>query len=327
MEEMKSPARAVLAATLLALSLHAAPVPAQSWPGKPVKFIVSLGAGAGADIGARLYADRLTKMWGQPVVVENRPGADGVLAINAVIGAHDDHTLLWGPTSNFIAHPYTLDKFPYDPNELVPVARISNTVVTIGVPPSLNVKSLKDLMALVRAQPGKLNFATATTNTDVILAAYFKVAGLDVQKVSYKDTVSALNDLIENRIQIYAAAYAIVRSQAQSGRITLLVVTNRDRAPGLDLPTVAEAGFPQLNFDGLVALIAARSSGLSNAARERIAADVKTVSADRQVAERLAATAQLNNPGTGAELAASMKEQAQQLDAAARQAGLKRRAQ
>jgi tripartite-type tricarboxylate transporter receptor subunit TctC len=300
---------------------------AQSWPSKPVKLTVSLGPGAGADLSARLYADRFAKMWGQPVVVENRPGADGVLAINAVIGARDDHNLLWGPTSNFVAHPYTLDKLPYDPNELVPVARVSNTVVTIGVPPSFNVKSVKELMELVRAQPGKLNFATATTNTDVIMEAYFKSTGLDAQKVSYKDTVSALNDLVESRIQIYVAAYAIVRAQAQSGRIKLLAVTTRARAPGLDLPTVAEAGFPQLNFDGLVAVMAARSSNLAAAARERIAADVKTVSQDKQVADRLAATAQLNNPGTAADLAANMKEQAQQLDAAARQAGVKRKAQ
>ena len=78
---------------------------AQSWPQRPVKFVLSLGAGSGADIGARLYADRLTKLWGQPVVVENRPGGDGVIAINAVIQAKDDHTLLWGPTANFVGHP------------------------------------------------------------------------------------------------------------------------------------------------------------------------------------------------------------------------------
>ena len=78
---------------------------AQAWPTKPVRFILSLGPGSGADLGARLYADRLTKMWGQPVVVENRPGGDGVIAINAVIQAKDDHTLLWGPTANFVGHP------------------------------------------------------------------------------------------------------------------------------------------------------------------------------------------------------------------------------
>jgi tripartite-type tricarboxylate transporter receptor subunit TctC len=312
----------IAGAALLALATAAG---AQSWPQKPVRLIVSLGAGSGADIGARLYADRLTRMWAQPVVVENRPGADGVLAINAVISAKDDHTLLWGPTSNFIAHPYTLEKLPYDPNELVPVARITNTVVTLAVSPALGVDSLKDLFARIKAQPGNWNFASATTNTDVIIAAFFKGAGLDVQKVAYRDTVSALNDLLENRIQIYGAAYAIVKSQAQAGRVKLLAITNRKRAPGLDVPTVAELGYPQLDFDGLVAIIAARSSGLTDAARDRIAADVKTVSADPQIAERLQATAQINNPGTAVELAANMREQAAQLDAAAKQAGIERR--
>jgi tripartite-type tricarboxylate transporter receptor subunit TctC len=309
----------------LALALAVVPVLAQSWPTKPVRMIVSLGAGSGADIGARLFADRLTRIWGQPVIVENRPGADGVLAINAVISAKDDHTLLWGPTSNFVAHPYTLEALPYDPNELVPVARITNTVVTIAVPPALGANSLKDLFAQIKAQPGKWNFASATTNTDVIIAAFFKSAGLDVQKVSYKDTVSALNDLLENRIQIYGAAYAIVRTQAQSGRVKLLAITNRNRAPGLDVPTVTELGYPLLEFDGLVAIFAARSSGFPDAARDRIAADVKTVATDPVVAERLQATAQINNPGTAVELAANMKEQAAQLDAAAKQAGIPRK--
>jgi tripartite-type tricarboxylate transporter receptor subunit TctC len=307
----------------LMLALLTVPVAAQSWPQRPVKFIVSLGPGAGADIGARLFADRLTRLWGQPVVVENRPGADGVLAINAVLSAKDDHTFLWGPTSNFTGHPYTLEKLPYDAHDMLPVARVTSTVVTIAVPASLNVGSLKELVERVRSQPGKFNFASATTVTDVIMAAFFKSAGLDVQKVSYKDTVSALNDLIQERIQIYGAAYAIVRTQAQAGRVKLLAVTNRQRVPGLDLPTVSELGFAQLNFDGLVGLIAARSSGISDAVRDRIAADVKTVAADPVIAERLAATAQINNPGSGADLQASTDEQAAQLAATAKILGLK----
>ena len=307
------------------LAAFAIPSLAQTWPQRPVKFILPLGPGAGADIGARLFADQLTRRWGQPVVVENRPGADGIVAINAVIAARDDHTLLWGPSSTFVGHPYTLDKLPYDPAELVPVARVTNTVVTIAVPASLKVGSLKELMALARAQPGKLNFASVTTVTDIIFAGYFKSAGLDVQKISYKDTVTALNDLVEGRIHMYGAAYAIVRAQAQSGRIKLLAVTNRGRMPGLDLPTVAEAGFPELNFDGLVGVIAARSSGISDAARERIAADVKAVAADPVISERLIATAQVNSPGTGAELAASIDEQAANLAATAKVLGLKPR--
>jgi len=320
---MKKIARLAVIIVFAALSMHAVPSLAQTWPQRPVKFILPLGPGAGADIGARLFADQLARRWGQPVVVENRPGGDGIIAINAVIAARDDHTLLWGPSSTFVGHPYTLDKLPYDPAELVPVARVTNTVVTIAVPASLNVGSLKELMALARAQPGRLNFASVTTVTDIIFAGYFKSAGLEVQKISYKDTVSALNDLVEGRIQMYGAAYAIVRAQAQSGRIKLLAITNRARVPGLDLPTVAEAGFPELNFDGLVGLIAARSSGISDAARERIAADVKAVAANPVVAERLIATAQVNSPGTGAELAASIDEQAANLAATARILGLK----
>jgi tripartite-type tricarboxylate transporter receptor subunit TctC len=307
----------------MALALAVVPVFAQSWPQRPVKFILPLGPGAGADIGARLYADGLTKRWGQPVVVENRPGGDGVIAINAVIAAKDDHTLLWGPSSTFVGHPYTLDKLPYDPKELVPVARVSTTVVSLAIPASMNVGSLKEFMALAREQPGKMNFASVTTVTDIVMAGYFKSAGLDVQKISYKDTVTALNDLIEGRIQMYGAAYAIVRTQAQAGRVKLLAVTNRNRVPGLDLPTVAEAGYPQLNFDGLVGLIAARSSGIGDAARDRIAADVKAVAADPTVAERMAATAQVNNPGTGADLQASIDEQAAQLAVTAKILGMK----
>src|SRR5438105_3526181 len=305
---------------VLALAMHAT---AQNWPQRPVKFILPLGPGAGADIGARLYADRLAKRWGQPIVVENRPGGEGVIAINAVIAAKDDHTLLWGPSSTFVGHPYTLDRLPYDPKELVPVARVSTTVVAIAVPGSMNVGSLKEFMAQAREQPGKLNFASVTTVTDIIFAGYFKRAGLDVQKVSYKDTVTALNDLVEGRIQMYGAAYAIVRTQAQSGRIKLLAVTNRNRAPGLDVPTVTEAGYPELIFDGLVGLIAARSSGITEAARERIVGDVKVVAADPLVAERLAATAQVNTPGTGAELQAALDEPAAQLAAQAKIVGLK----
>src|SRR5689334_21865032 len=253
---------------------------AQAWPSKPVRFIVSLGPGSGADLGARLYADRLTKLWGQPVVVDNRPGGDGVIAINAVIQAKDDHTLLWGPTANFVGHPYSLDQLPYDPKELVPVARVSGTVVTLGVPATMKVGSLKELLQQAKDKRGWLNWTTAVTMTDIILEGFLKTQGIDAAHVRYKQPAEAVNDLINDRIQLYSSAYAIVRAQAQGGKVKLLAVQARNRVPGLDLPTVAEAGFPGLNFEGLVGIIAARSSNLPEAAKERIAADIKTVSKD-----------------------------------------------
>jgi tripartite-type tricarboxylate transporter receptor subunit TctC len=296
---------------------------AQAWPSKPVRFIVSLGPGSGADLGARLYADRLTKMWGQAVVVDNRPGGDGVIAINAVIQAKDDHTLLWGPTANFVGHPYSLDKIPYDPGELVPVARVSGTVVTLGVPASLKVASLKELLDTAKQKQGSLNWTTAVTMTDIILEGFLKTQGIEAAHVRYKQPAEAVNDLINERIQLYSSAYAIVRAQAQGGKVRLLAVQARHRVPGLDLPTVSELGFPGLNFEGLVGILAARSSSLPGEARDRIGADVRTVSKDPFVAERLAATAQLNVPGDATEFAKSIDEQVKQLADAAKLLGIK----
>lgn len=321
---MKSLAYLAFGVVSSVLALIATPSLAQTWPQRTVKFVLPLGPGAGADLAARLLADRLTRHWGQPVVVENRPGGDGVVAINAVLSARDDHVLLFGPSSSFVGHPYTLDKFPYDPHDLVPVARVSNTVVCIAVPASLNIGSLKELMATAREQPGKFNWTTVTGVTDIIVAGYLKNAGIDMARVPYRDPVSALNDLAEGRIQFYGAAYAIVRSQAQAGRVKVLAVTNRGRAPSLaDLPTVAEAGFPELSFDGLVGLIAARGSDMPQALRERIAVDVKTMVADPVIIERLTATGQIVSPGTPAEFAAAIDEQAAHLATFAKALGIK----
>lgn len=317
---MKNISRLALALVLSVLSLQALP---QSWPQRPVKFILPLGPGSGADITGRLLADRLSKRWGQPVVVENRPGGDGVIAINAVISARDDHTLLYGPSSSFVGHPYSLDKMPYDPRELQPVARVSNTVVVIAVPASLKVSSLKDLIAMVRAEPGKLNWASITSVTDIVIEGFLKGAGLNAVKIAYKNPVAGLTDLTEGRLHFYSSAYAIVRGQAQAGRIKVLAVQNRGRVPGLDLPTVAEAGFPGLNFDGLVGLLAARSSGVPDAVRERIAADVKAELSDPVIVERMTATGQIVSPGTPAELAASIDEQAAHLAEFAKALGFK----
>ncbi|HYL91031.1 MAG TPA: tripartite tricarboxylate transporter substrate binding protein [Burkholderiales bacterium] len=306
-----------------ALAFPAASALAQDWPHKPVRFVLSLGPGSGADIGARLYADRLTRMWGQPVIVENKPGGDGVIAINAVIQAKDDHVLMWGPTANFVGHPYSLEQLPYDPKELVPVARVSGTVVTLEVPASMNVGSLKDILTMAREKRGWLNWTTAVTMTDIILEGFLKTQGIEAAHVRYKVPAEAVNDLISERLHLYSSAYAIVRPAVQSGKVKLLAVQARHRVPGLDLPTVSELGYPGLDFEGLVGIIAARSSNLSEAAKNRIAADIKTVSQDSLVAERLAATAQLNVPGNAAEFAQSIEDQTKQLNDSARLLGLK----
>src|SRR5437016_9489836 len=149
-----------------ALALLPASSAAQNWPQRPVRFLVTLGPGAGVDIGTRLLADRLSPRWGQPVVVENRPGGDGIVAITAFVNAHDDHVLLAAPSSSFTAHPYLHDNLPYKASDLAPIVRVSNTIITIAVPASLQVNSFADLVAMARAQPGKLNWAGTTGALD-----------------------------------------------------------------------------------------------------------------------------------------------------------------
>jgi tripartite-type tricarboxylate transporter receptor subunit TctC len=314
--------RSLFALSLMApLIVWAAPAAAQTWPQRTVKFVLPLGPGSGVDIGSRLLADRLSTRWGQPVVVENKPGGDGIVAISAFVGARDDHVLLSSPTSSFTAHPYLHDSLPYKPSDLAPIARVSNTLITIGVPASLNVGSLAELIALARAQPGKLNWAGTTGALDFVYAGFLKSAGLDMTKVPYRNPVEAANDLGEGRVQLYVAALAIVRPQLQAGKIRLIAVTNTVRAPTVpDVPTVKEAGHPELTFDGLVGLFGPPAMPI--ALRERIAGDVRAV-ADASIGARLADTGQVLNVGGPTEFGAATDEQRAKVAAIAKELGIK----
>ncbi len=294
---------------------------AQTWPQRPVKFILPLGAGAGADVSARIFADRLSMLWGKPVVVENRPGGDGFVAITAVLTARDDHTLLFSPASTFTAHPFLHTKLPYDPREIVPIAKVSNTLIAIAVPASMGINSMSEMVARAQAEPGKLNWAAVTGSTELAFAGFLKRTGITMAKVPYRDTVSALNDLGESRIHAFMAAYAIVRAQAEAGRVKVLAMTNRLRAPmAPDIPTVREAGYPALDFDGLAGLYT--FPGMSMQVRERIADDIREIGKDPAIAARLTGAGQALSTGTSAEFAAEIEEQRAAVAAIAKDLGI-----
>ncbi|MGC1467737.1 MAG: tripartite tricarboxylate transporter substrate binding protein [Pseudolabrys sp.] len=307
-KKIRRAASAIIAAAFLLPALWTTHAAAQSWPSRPVRFIVTLGAGSGVDIGARLFADKLSQRWGQSVVVENRPGGDGMVAITAFLAAHDDHVLLVSPVSSFTAHPYFHDKLPYDPKDLVPIARISNTVIALSVPTSLKVNSVKELVAMARAKPGQLNWTTATGSTDFVFAGFLHALNLKMAKVPYKNPVSAVNDLAEGRIQAYMPAYAIVRPQVASGKVKVLAISNHQRAPALpDVPTALELGYPSLDFDGLVGIFG--PPGIPQDVRAKIAADVKAIASDPVVFQKLTATGQIVSPGDSKEFAESIDQQ------------------
>jgi tripartite-type tricarboxylate transporter receptor subunit TctC len=300
---------------MAALVLPAASAVAQThaWPQRPVKFIIPLGPGAGVDITARVFADRLAQKWGQAVVVENRPGGDAFVAITAVTGAHDDHILLFAPASTFTAHPLLHAKLPYDINELMPVARVTNTLIALCVPTGIEVHTVKELVGKIKAAPGKLNYASVTGANDLLFAAFLKTEQLDMAKVPYKDPVQAINDLSEGRIQAFVGAYAIMRPQVQSGKVRVIALTNLQHAAALpDIPTAKEAGFPSLEFEGLVGLLGPRE--LTPAVRERIAADIREIAADPTIVARLASTGQVISPGSPAEFASALADQRAAVD-------------
>jgi tripartite-type tricarboxylate transporter receptor subunit TctC len=290
---------------------------AQTWPQRPVRFIVSQGPGSAQDIGARMFAERLAKRWNQSVVVENRPGADGINAITTFVSARDNHTFLFTASGTFTAHPVLHANLPYEPSDLVPIAKVSTTIIAVAVPTALNVNTLDDLVALARREPGKLNLAPTPGTTEIAFDSFLKAADITMTKIPYGDITKALTDLSENRIQVIVSAIAVVRSQVATGKVKLLAITNLKRTPiAPDLPTGIEVGYPALALDGLVGLFGPRT--LAKDVVERIAADVLSVAVDPEIAARLAATGQQLDPAGPAEFSTAVEAQRQRIAATAK---------
>jgi tripartite-type tricarboxylate transporter receptor subunit TctC len=313
-----------LAATALLTLAGAASAGAQTYPTRTVKFILPFGAGSGTDITARLVGDRLAARWGKPVVVENRPGGDGLVSINAFISANDDHTLLWVPVGTFAVHPYEKEKLPYDADrDLLPIANVSSLFLAATTSLAMNAGSLREFVELVKSNPGKYNWATANGNADFLMSGFLKSNGLQMAKVPYRDITQAPNDLSENRIQLLSSSLAVVTPLMNAGKIKVLAVTGRKRAPSApNVPTVAEAGYPALEMESIGGIFGPRGMPLD--LRERIAADVQAaVASDPSIATKLQATGQVVDVRGPAQFAAGIKELRDQLAAIAQVLGIK----
>ena len=313
----------VLAVALAAIS-GSDNAAAQSYPQRTVKFILPFGPASGADITMRLVGDRLAARWGKPVVIENRPGGDGFVAINAFIAANDDHTLLYVPVGTFAVHPFTHEKLPYDADrDLIPIANVATLVLSAATPASLKPNTLREFVELMRAEPGKHNAAAAPGNSDFLLQGFLKSENLDLAKVPYRDIMQGPGDLAEGRLQLLMSSLAIVQPLKQAGKVKVLAVTSRKRAPSApDIPTVAEAGFPNLTIESISGMFAPRS--MPSETREKIAADVRAVvEADPTIAQRLEATGQVVDVQNPKEFAASIKELRDKLAGIARLVGMK----
>ncbi len=246
---------AMLRAILLALALAVpAPAPAQSWPERPIRFVVSFPPGGVHDTLARLIGPELARLLGQPIVIENRAGAGGNIAADAVAkSASDGYTFLVGSqelaTSKFIYRSLSFDP----EQDLAPVTKLAEYPVALVAHPSLPANTVAELVALARAKPREINFGSAGVGTTGHLAGeYFSsLAGVEMTHVPYKGGAPALLDLTSGRIQVMFLSVSLSAPQVRQGKLKTLAVAGKRRAPNLaEAPTTAEAGYPE--FEALL---------------------------------------------------------------------------
>jgi tripartite-type tricarboxylate transporter receptor subunit TctC len=281
---------------------------AANWPERTVRILVPSAPGGSVDTVARTVGDLLSKRWKQPVVVDNRPGADGIIAAQGLLGARDRHTLLFTTHSTVTVVPL-LREVPYDPlRDLAPISLVVEDFLSVVVAPSLSVNSLAELVRLAQAKPKELNVYAVPGSPHLAYLAFQKRAAIQTTFVPYSSQANAVSDLSEGRIQIAVMPLAAVLGQVRAGRIKLLAVTNTLRAPALpDAPTVTEAGFPDFAFGGLLGLFAPKD--MPAELRERLASEVRDVLAASEVKQRLTNVGLIPRGTSAAEFATVLDQQ------------------
>jgi len=240
--------RTALAALVMWLVVQPSTLQAQDWPKQPIRIVVGFGAGGGTDIAARIVAQPLSELLGQPVVVENRVGGGGTTAAEAVARAPKD-----GYTALMMSNAHAVSAAVYKTLRYDPIAdfQMVSMVGTAGLvlvtTPSFPAKDLKEVIAQAKANPGKLNFGSPGVGTTQHFAAEYmkQLAGLDIQHVPYRSTPAAVTGLIAGEVQLVVELVQTVQAQIQAGTLRAIAVTSPQRFPAVpDIPTFAESGLP-----------------------------------------------------------------------------------
>lgn len=298
----------------------------KAWPNRTVRLMTG-PAGSSSDAVSRTLAEAFSRRWGQPVVVENRAGADHILAVQGLLEAQDGHTLLFTTHSTLTVNPLLHAKLPYDPErDFAPISLAVEDFLCVAAAPSLAVDSLNGLVKLAAARPGELNAYTVPGSPHLSWLAFQKRAGISTTFVPYKAPTGALADLSEGRIHVAVVPFAVVRGQAEAGRIKVLAVTNAARTPAApEIPTVAEAGYPDFTFGGLLGLFGRKE--MAPALQERIALETSEILSELDVRKRLTNLGLLIRGTTPAEFRTVIGEQRAKWAALARAHDIKPKGQ
>jgi tripartite-type tricarboxylate transporter receptor subunit TctC len=292
-------------ATAMVVAVAATQLPASglagSWPERTVRVITAGVAGSSVDVAARVFAERLAELWGKPVVIDNRPGADGILAVQALLHANDGHSLLFAFPGIVTVVSLLHDRLSYDPvNDLVPITSTAYDFLSVAVTARLPVSTLGELVTFAKSRPGILNWAAAPGAPYLTFLEFQRRAGLVMTYVPYRSSVLALPDLIADQIQLTVTPLGSALSLAGDGQIKLLAVTTPERAAAApDLMTAIEAGHPELTVEAPLGFFGPKTMPMD--LRERIAADVRSIANDPAILQRLSGLGMVARGSTPAE--------------------------
>jgi tripartite-type tricarboxylate transporter receptor subunit TctC len=308
MEGLMRRRRVLLGAAAVSL---AAPALAQQFPSKPIRIVVPYTPGGGADTTARLIAPKLQEALGQTVVIDNKPGAGGTIGDDAVAkAAPDGHTLLIGAFAHAV-NPSLMAKMPFrTPDDFAPVSLLVTVPELLVVTPTFPAKTVAELVAMAKAEPGKLSYASSGNGSAQHLAAeLFKLrTGTDIQHVPYKGGSLAVADVAAGHVPFYFGNMSAALPQARAGRVRALAVTSPQRSPAApEVPTIAEAGVTGCEISEWNALLA--PAGTAPATIERLHVDVAKILATEEIKGKFADLGAQPIGSTPAELAAFLRRE------------------
>jgi tripartite-type tricarboxylate transporter receptor subunit TctC len=308
---------------LFALALLAATAAWAQFPSKPVRVLVPFGAGSSTDIVMRIIAQPLGQSLGQPVVVENKPGADGAIAaVEVAKAAPDGHTLILGTNSPFSAAPHLRKNLPYDAlADFTPVSFVGNYTFFVVVHPSVPARSLAELIAHARANPGKLNYATGNTSSIVMTAMLASQSNMQLVHIPYKTEPPAITDLLSGTIQVMISSYSTVAPHLREGKLRALVTTLPERSALLpEVPSILEAGFPKFSVSPWAGMFG--PARMPREVTQRINRELNAALARADVRESLAKQAFAPKGSTVEEFSGYVREQYDIWGRAIREAGI-----
>jgi tripartite-type tricarboxylate transporter receptor subunit TctC len=287
---MRAVHRALPVLALVACGATPVSVIAQAYPVKPVRWVVPFPPGGSADVNGRIIGLELAKRLGQQVVIDNRPGANGIVGSEHVArAAPDGYTLLQGNVGQMTTFPSLYAKLPYDPvKDFAPITVLQTTTTTVVVTPALPVKTVQELVALARRNPGALNYTASGAGSTTYLTGELlkRRAGIHMEFISYKGSGPALTDVMAGFVQVMFEAMPSALPLIRSGKLKVLAVTSKDRSPILpQVPTLHESGFPGFDMVSWQCLLA--PAGTPQAVIDRLHAEVVQVLRSPEIAQKL----------------------------------------